>query len=223
MTPNHPESRLFERFRFPFDGKQVVLQIGKEFVNEFNNAQYNFLLENYDRDRADQQPELRLTSAYPTIKQHCPRIAVIRNSTHTQQSGLGSQLEEQEIEVDGGTKVRQVLGQVQTDSIEVAVCTLNEGLRDDLFTYLHQYFLDAILHFLPELAHGGAFYDLRVVNAADDQVEFQGAAGQPGFQFYIGRLELTCTYDLLVLKDVDQIKQIFNDQWINEILKKEVI
>ena len=206
------ESRLFERFRFPFDGKQVIQCIASEFVKEFNDKAEAYLTEEYGSDRAQTQPKLKVTSAYPSIKQHCPRIAIIRNGTQTQQSGFNNILESQEIETDDGVKFRQVFGQVQTDAIEVAVCTLNERLRDDLFIYLHQYFLDAIIHFLPELNQGGGVYDIRVTNAQDDQVEFQGGANQPGFQFYIGRLELSVIYDLLLLQDVDQISEFFNYQ-----------
>lgn len=215
------ESRLFERFRFPFDGKQVVQCIANEFVKEFNSRSVSYLEQTYGSDRAESQPQLKLASAYPSIKQHCPRIAVIRNGTQTQSSGFNNAIESQEIEVEGGTKFRQVFGQVQTDAIELAVCTLNENLRDDLFIYLHQYFLDAIIHFLPELSQGGGVYDLRINNAQDDQVEFQGGAAQPGFQFFIGRLEVSCTYDLLILQDVDQIAEFFNFQQLGEIDNNE--
>ena len=75
-----------------------------------------------------------------------------------------------------------------------------------------QYLIDAAMHTLPQLRPLG-FYELTCLNAADDQVEYQGTAPQPGFEFYVSRLVYQAMYDLTVWQDVDQIKSIFN--WEN--------
>lgn len=198
------------RFPYPFDGKTVLLDMARAFAQEFNTLARVQLRQTYGDDRAAQWQELAVTSAYPTIAQHCPRIAILRLGSTPKPSGLGMEWNESQVQLPNGViTVRKQAGQVITDQLEAAICTLNERMRDDLHIWFQQYILDAALWAIPQLQNLG-FYTLTCTNAVDDQVEYQGAATQPGFEFYVSRLTFSATYDFTVLHDVDAIKNIFN-------------
>lgn len=205
-----PSAIFGERFPYPFDGKTVLLDICRQFAGEFNTLAKSQLRQSYGDDRVAQWSDLAVTSAYPTARQHCPRMAVLRLGSTPKPSGLGMEWTEQQVQLPSGQiTIRKVAGQVITDQVEVAICTINERLRDDLHIWFQQYVLDAALWAMPQL-RGVGFYELTCTNAADDQVEYQGTAAQPGFEFYVSRLTFSATYDQVVLHDVDQLKNIFN-------------
>jgi hypothetical protein len=212
----HPEiagspSTIFgDRFSYPFDGKTVLFEIANQFAQEFNEGAQKYL-EQISSDRALAWTPMSVTSAYPTSRQNCPRIAIIRTGSTPKMVGLGSEIETRRINSPSGDQVyRAYRGQTVTDSIEVSLCCLNERMRDDVFIWFQQYLIDAIAWLLPQLASMGGVTDLRCTNAVDDQVEYQGSAAQPGFQFYIARLDCIVQYDLMVINDVDTLKQVFN-------------
>jgi len=205
-----PSPIFGDRFPYPFDGKTVLFEIANQFAREFNAEAIAKLRQLHGPDRAGQFSELSVTSAFPTAPQHCPRIAIQRMGSSPQPSGLGMEWHEQSVTLPGGiTKVRVQSGQTITERLEVAICALNERLRDDLCLWFQQYALDASLWMIPQLKAVG-FYALQCTNAVDDTVEYQGGAGQPGFQFYTAQIDYTATYDLTVLTDVDQLKTIVN-------------
>jgi hypothetical protein len=198
------------KFPYPYDGKTVLLGFAREFAREFNTLAKVQLRQIYGQERADLWQPLAVTSAYPTTQQQCPRLAVLRLGSTPQPSGLGLEWSEQQVQLANGViTVRKQIGQVVTEQLEAAICTLNERMRDDLHLWFQQYVLDASLWALPQLRNLG-FYELTCTNAADDQVEYQGGAAQPGFEFYVSRLNFKATYDFTVLQDVDAIKNIFN-------------
>jgi hypothetical protein len=199
-----------QRFPYPFDGKTVLLDVARQFANEFNVLAKAQLRQLYGVERAGAWQELAVTSAYPTVKQHCPRIAILRLGSSPKPSGLGLEWHEARVQLGNGqSTLRRMAGQVVTDQLEVAICTLNERMRDDLYLWFQQYLVDATLWMLPQLRNLG-FYELACTNAVDDQVEYQGAQGQPGFEFYVARITCQATYDFSVLSDVDMIRTIFN-------------
>lgn len=206
-----PSPIFGEKYAYPFDGKTVLWQILSEFKDEFNDKAREYLETQHGTDRAALWRELDLTSAYPTTKQACPRIAILRLGSTPKPSGLGMEWDEQSIQKEegGAIQVRRLAGQVVTDTLEVAICTLNERLRDDLHIWVQQYVLDAAIYALPQLRKVG-FYDLACTNAVDDQVEYQGNQSQPGFEFYVSRLTYTAQYDLTILRDIDTITNLFN-------------
>ncbi|NER79512.1 MAG: hypothetical protein F6K42_07995 [Leptolyngbya sp. SIO1D8] len=69
--------------------------------------------------------------------------------------------------------------------------------------------MDASTWLVPQLKAAG-FYELQCINAIDDQVEYQGTQGHPGFEFYTARIDFRATYDLTVFVDVDQLKTVIN-------------
>lgn len=206
--------RIFgDRFPYAFDGKVVLFEIAQQFAREFNAEAIAQLRRMYGPERVLEFSPLVVTSAYPTTPQQCPRIAIQRMGTTPQPSGLGLEWAEQSITMPGGiTKVRVLSGQHITERLSVAICTLNEQLRDDLFSWFQQYVLDASLWMVPQLKTVG-FYAIQCTNAMDDTVEYQGAQGHPGFQFFTANLDYSATYDLTVATDVDQLKTIVN--WEN--------
>ncbi|MBD2019341.1 hypothetical protein H6F43_03975 [Leptolyngbya sp. FACHB-36] len=211
MTLNKSPSAIFgERFPYPLDGKRVLLEIAEVFAAEFNQAARLYLSDRVSRDRALGWTDLTVTSAYPTTKQHCPRIVIVRTGSSPRLVGLGAEIETREVVLDDGTaRFRVFKGQTVTDTLDIAICALNEQLRDDLYLWFQQYMLDAIGWALPQLP---GVYDLRCTNAIDDQVEYQGATGQPGFEFYLARLSYQVQYDQVVLEDVDRLSAIVNWQ-----------
>lgn len=203
---------IFPRYLKTYDGKELLFELCQSFADEFNTESKNYLLTTFGQDRLNRFQPLKVTSAYPTTQQQMPQICIVRNSMTPQPGGLGYVLEEKQIQLDGQPiKFNQVLGEVVTDSLEVTLCCINPNLRDDLFKWFRQYMIDAIANTLTTLNYLGV-YDLRCVNAADDQVEYQGGAGQPGFQFYVARCEYEMRYDLGVVQDVDAIASIINWQ-----------
>lgn len=153
---------------------------------------------------------MTVTSAFPTTAQQCPRIAVQRMGSTPKLAGLGMEIETRKIETaEGEIRYRTFKGQLVTDRIECTICTLNERMRDDLFLWYQQYLIDAATWILPQLPDT---YDIRCTNAIDDIVEYQGGAAQPGFEFYVARLDYQVQYDLVVLHDVDQLREIINWQ-----------
>jgi hypothetical protein len=198
------------KFPYPFDGKTVLLDIARQFASEFNTLARSQLRQAQGDDRAALWQPLGVTSAYPTTQQQCPRIAILRLGSTPKASGLGLEWHEEKVQLPNGViTIRKQAGQVITDSLEAAICTINERLRDDLHIWFQQYIIDAALWAIPQLRNVG-FYELTCTNAADDQVEYQGGAAQPGFEFYVSRLTFSATYDLVVFQDVDAIKNIFN-------------
>lgn len=198
------------RFPYPFDGKTVLFEIANQFAREFNGEAIAKLRQLHGPDRAREFSALNVTSAYPTTPQHCPRITIQRMGSSPQPSGLGMEWHEQAISLPSGeTMIRVWSGQHITERLEVAICALNEQLRDELFLWFQQYVLDASLWMIPQLKPAG-FYSLQCVNAVDDTVEYNGGQGQPGFQFYSAQIEYVATYDLTVFSDVDQLKTIVN-------------
>lgn len=205
-----PSPIFGDRFPYPFDGKTVLFEIAHQFAREFNAEAIARLRQLHGPDRAAEFSPLEVTSAYPTTPQHCPRIAIQRAGSTPQPSGLGMEWNEQTVTLPGGiTKVRVQSGQHVTERLAVALCSLNERLRDDLYLWFQQYVLDASLWMIPQLKDFG-FYALQCTNAVDDTVEYQGGQGQPGFQFYTAQIEYVATYDLTVFTDVDQLKSIVN-------------
>lgn len=199
-----------EKFPYPLDGKQLMLEIVSQFAIEFNQAAKLELMERYGQARVDEWTDLMVTSAYPTARQHCPRIAIIRSGASPRSVGLGGEIESRKVtRSDGEMGFYVYKGQTITDTIQVDICTLNERLRDDLYTWLQQYLLDAIVWTLPQLSN---VHSVSCTNAVDDQVEYEGSAAQPGFQFYVGRMTYQVMYDLMVIEGVDQLRAIVNWQ-----------
>jgi hypothetical protein len=199
------------KFPYPFSGKQVLFELLKEFAAEYNKGGKAYLETTYGAARAKNWCDLRVTSAYPTTKQDCPSISVILMSESAPQMYMAQEIESVSFKSDmGAIEFQQVRGETCTDELEITISTLVEAQRDDLFVYLKQWLLDAIAWALPQLRDGGGVYDIRRVNAADDVIEYAGSAAQPGFQFYAARMMYTVTYDLIVLKNVDQVLSTFN-------------
>jgi hypothetical protein len=210
IQAGQPSAIFGNRYPYPFDGKTVLLDVARQFAQEFNVLAKSQLRQLYGVERAEQWQELAVTSAYPTVRQHCPRISILRLGSSPKPSGLGLEWDEVKVQLPNGVStIRKLAGHVVTDQLEVAICTLNERMRDDLFLWFQQYLIDATMTLLPALRDYG-FYELSCTNAVDDQVEYQGAQGQPGFEFYVARLTCQSTYDFTVLRDVDQIRTIFN-------------
>lgn len=205
-------SQIFgDRFPYPFDGKTVLFEIANQFAREFNTEAKAQLLTMYGAERAATFQSLTVTSAYPTIRQQCPRIAIQRMNYQPAPMGLGGEYNESKVEIGstGQVKIRKWLGQTITEQLEVGICTLNETLRDDLFLWFQQYVLDASFWMVPQLKAVG-FYELQCTGAVDDQVEYQGTQSQPGFEFYIARINYRATFDMSVFVDVDQLKTVIN-------------
>lgn len=211
QTLTDKSSALFgERFPYPFSGKRVLRTMVERFAVEFNQRAKQYLGDEHGGDRAVQWNALKVTGAYPTIAQECPRIAIQRMGAQPRMAGLGGEIDQREVQTENGAvKIRRWTGQVITETIEVAICTLNENLRDDLYLWLQQYLFDGIWWALPQLP---GIHELICANAVDDQVEYQGQQGQPGFEFYIARLTYRAQYDLVVLNDVDKLAEIVNWQ-----------
>lgn len=202
-----PSPIFGEKFPYPFDGKSVLKEIASHFAAEFNQLAKLRLIEAYGEDRLLKWNDLTVTSAYPTTPQDCPRIAILLQSSNRKLAGLGGEIES--TVTPDGIEFRSVKGKIHTDSLELSICTLNEQLRDDLYIWFDQYMTDAIEWSLPQLK---TVNNLMCVNAVDDQVEYQGGADQPGFQFYVARLNFVVSYEQIVLKHVDTIGSIFNWQ-----------
>lgn len=210
IQAGQPSPIFGERFPYPFDGKTVLYEFATRFAEEFNEVARAKLRQDYGEEGERQWSPLTVTTAYPTTRAQIPRIAILRVGTTPRPSGLGYEYDEQIVSIgDGEFKVRKWAGEVITDQLEVAICTINERLRDDLFIWFQQYILDATLWAGPQLRPVG-FYELRCTNAVDDQVEYQGSASQPGFEFYVARLNFQATYDLSIFSDIDQLKTAFN-------------
>ena len=211
-----PSPIFGERFSYPFDGKAVLRNISDAFAREFNEGAIAKLISAHGKDRAEDFRPLTVTSAYPTTKDNCPRIAIQLTTSRPQPSGLGLDYAEGVVEFpndDGEVteKARIIASEVVEDMLEVTICTLNERLRDDLFTWYRMYLLDAVRFALPQLRDYG-FHDLRTVDAADGQVEYQGTQSQPGFQFYTAQIVVKVVYELTIFRDVDVLKTFFNWQ-----------
>lgn len=198
-------SRLFgKRFPYPLDGKSVILEIAETFAREFNQAARI----NVPKERRGAWGELDVTGAYPTTRQQCPRITVVRNSSTPRQVGLGMEVETYK-DPNSSLKYRVFKGQLVTDSIQVDISTLNEIMRDDLFLWFQQYALDATTWLLPRMV---GVFNIACTNASDDQVAYEGTNGQPGFEFYVARLTYQVGYELLVMENVDTLKELINWQ-----------
>jgi len=208
-----PSPIFGDRFPRPFDGKQIMFDIARRFTAEFNQSAIEYLDSLGGEARSQQWSPLTVTSAYPTSRQHCPRISVIRTGSSPKIVGLGSEIETIKATTEAGDVFyRSYRGQTITDNIEVSVSSLNERLRDDMFTWFQQYCIDAIGWLLPQLSYSGGVYDISCVNAIDDQVEYQGNTNNPGFEFYVAKMDFRVQYDLVVVRDVDTLREIVNWQ-----------
>ncbi|MBT9316295.1 hypothetical protein [Leptothoe spongobia] len=209
-----PSPVFGERFTYPFDGKAVLRQVTDEFAREFNAGAIASIETSGEsvHQRIAQFRRLTVTSAFPTSKDDCPRIALQRTGCAPQPSGIGLDYDEALVTLDDDTEaVRVSSSEVVKDTIEVSICTTNERLRDDLFTWYRMYLIDSVRHVLPQLRDYG-FHDIRAIDAADGTVEYQGGQGQPGFQFYTAQIIVNATYELTVFRDVDVLKGFFNWQ-----------
>jgi hypothetical protein len=195
-----------ERFPYPLDGKMLLREVIQEFANEFNQAAKLKLNGDYGINRLRQWQDLAVTGAYPTTKQECPRIAIMRSRSTPKLAGLGGEIETRQF---GDVQFRIYRGQMVSDIIEVSLCTLNERMRDDVAIWLQQYMLDAITWLLPQLP---TVNDCQCVDAMDDQAEYTGNAAQPGFQFYVAKFTFRVGYELLVCEKVDALANIVNWQ-----------
>ncbi len=205
-----PSPVFGDRFPYPIDGKSLLFDFCREFAAEFNQQAQLELVKLYGVDRLDSWIPLTVNSAYPTTRQQCPRLSVLRLSSTPKPAGLGGEIETRQVPLNDQTVTYRIFkGQTVTDQIEVSICSINERLRDDVFIWLQQYCYDAIAWTLPQVP---TVADFRCTSAQDDQVEYQGASGQPGFEFYVGRMTFQVVYDLLVIEGVDVLKQIVNWQ-----------
>lgn len=199
-------SRIFgDRFPYPLDGKSILLEIADVFAREFNRQARVSLPPDV---RAGWQ-NLSVSGAYPTTRQQCPRITVVRNESTSKIVGLGAEVET--YRKPGQPKYRVFKGQTITDTIGVDILTLNEIMRDELFIWFQQYVFDATAWLLTQMNN---VYGLQCTTAVDDQGEYEGTAAQPGFQFYVARFTFKVTYDMLVLENVDTLKEMVNWQAI---------
>lgn len=210
-----PSAVFGDRFPYPLDGKQVMFDVARRFAAEFNQAAIEYLQSIGGDQRSRKWSQLTVASAYPTSQQHCPRISVIRVGSVPRLAGLGAEIETIPVAIDNEAAYQVVQGQTVTDNIEVSVSTLNERMRDDIFTWFQQYCLDAIGWLLPDLSSKFGTYSILCTNAVDDQVEYQGSRDQPGFEFYVGRLSFTVEYDLVVVRNVDILREAVN--WQNVV------
>ena len=202
-------SRVFgDRFPYPLNGKMLMRAFAEQFAAEFNQQAKLYLIEQYGHDRVKSFPELVVTGAYPTSRQQCPRIAVMQQSTNPRQLGIGGEVE---VTPDGAGGFRHFRGEQCRDLIAVHLCTLNPEMRDDLSVWFQQYMIDAMEWALPQL---GNVFDCQCENIQDDAAEYQGTQGQPGFQFYVSRMSFRIGYDLLVVRNVDELRSLINWQAI---------
>jgi hypothetical protein len=204
-------SRLFgDRFPYVIDGKRIMREICESFANEFNQLVLQELGDRYTAQRVARWNPLAVTSAYPTTKDQCPRIAIVRENMQSVPQGIGQDIDRREMVSEAGeTTFRIYRGRMVTDTLKLSICAINENLRDDIFIWLQQYLMDAVEHVLPQLSN---VYEIQCSDAVDDQVEYQGQQGQPGFEFYVGQLTCRVRYDLIQIQDVDQLKAIVNWQ-----------
>jgi len=193
-----PSPLFGTKFPYILDGKILIREIATEFANEFTF---------HGKQKTGRDLPLAVTSAFPTMAQQCPVIAIVRDNSTVKQAGVGGEI----YTASNGVNYSHVRGNLISDSITVNICTLNERMRDDLFLWFQQYLLDAQIHILPQLAN---VYDMRVVSAMDDTVEYQGSQAQPGFEFYIARISVQVGYEQIVLSEVDSIAGIVNWQAI---------
>lgn len=198
-------SPLFPRFFYTRSGKDLLLELAIAFAEEFNTKAETYLSTTHGRSSYSR---LTVTGAYPTSRQHLPTIAIVRQNLSPQPSGIG--LEIDTYNTSAG-KVRHIVGEVVTDTVEVSICTLNPLLRDDLFAWFQQWMLDAILHLLPQVTPLG-IQSIRNLGGTDDTVVYEGLASQPGFEFYVGRLLYAVQYDQMILENLDAVATIFNWQ-----------
>jgi len=193
-----PSPLFGTKFPYVLDGKILIREIATEFANEFTF---------HGKQKTGREMPLAVTSAFPTMAQQCPVVAIVRSNQTVKQSGVGGEA----YVASNGVGFNHVRGDMVSDSIEVNICTLNERMRDDLHLWLQQYILDAQVHILPQLVN---VYDMRVMSAVDDTVEYQGNQAQPGFEFYVGRISVQVGYERIVLSEVDSIAGIVNWQAI---------
>lgn len=214
-----PSAIFGDRFPYVIDGKKIMREICTEFANEFNQNALQELGDRYGADRVIRWNPLQVTSAYPTTKDHCPRIAIVRENMQIVPQGIGQDIDVRRMETENGEiRFRTFKGRMVTDTLKLSICTLNENLRDDVFIWLQQYLMDAVDYVLPRLNN---VYEIQCSEAVDDQVEYQGNQAQPGFEFYVGQLTCRVRYDLILIQDVDQLKAIVNWQqcvFANELL-----
>jgi hypothetical protein len=182
-----------------------MLHLAEEFAREFN-----LKAEAYRRARGIQGAmiPLKVTSAYPTSKKHCPSIAVMLTSSTPRQSGIGNYLDSREVVVDEEHQVRIFYGQTATDTVEVSICTLSPKLRDDLSLWFGQWMLDAQIQLIGQLP---TVQEIRRTNVSDDMPEYTGC-GESAFQFYLAAHTYSIQYDEIVLNDADRIESIINWQ-----------
>jgi hypothetical protein len=211
---NQPSRVFGARFPLPMDGKSIVRAIAEEFASEFNDGAARYLqAQGYTLNRPT---ELRVASAYPTIRQHCPRMVVMNTGGTSKLAGLGGDIEIKQIQADDGS-VAEFLhfrGQVVTDNIEVTIACVNDMERDEVFVWWQQYLLDALYHSLRSLQAVSGLIGFQVQRGSDDQVVYQGSQGQPGFEFYTATSLVTVTYDQIVARKIDAIKEIIDWQTV---------
>ncbi|MCD8487887.1 MAG: hypothetical protein LRZ84_14415 [Desertifilum sp.] len=209
-------SLLFPNFPYPFDGKQVLFAIAQSFGRDFDKAAAEYL--RADKSSRLLQP-LAVRGAYPTTKAECPSLAVIRTASSPRSVGIGNEIESDKIKLPSGEiQFRRIVGNYCTDTVEVAICCLNELMRDDLTRWFQQYVLDAVMWNITALANNGC-YKIQCTNAQDDIAEYQGSATQPGFQFHLGRLTFQVEYELIIAMDALELKTACNWQaWGSDLL-----
>jgi hypothetical protein len=205
-------------YRRPLNGKRLLGAICREFAKEFNLAAREHLSRIYGSDRMSAFVPLTVTAAYPTSQQHCPRIAITQQNSSPRSLCVGNGGEIRQISKDGESSLNLISGVDITDTIELALCCLNAGMRDDLSQWLHQYLIDAVTWNMSALSSYGV-QDLRCQNIRDDVVEYQGGQGQPGFEFYSALLTISTTYQLSVYSEVSTIAALYNwQQWGGDLL-----
>ncbi|MBT9160460.1 MAG: hypothetical protein DDT26_01746 [Dehalococcoidia bacterium] len=205
---------IFRRYPVPVRGNQVCKVILEEFAKEFNEqAQAHIAAQNWAQATVQFRP-LTVTSAYPTIAQNCPRIAVLNKGTSVKPSGMAWETSYRRVSVeDTGVDFWSFPSQLCTDDVEIALCCLNERMRDDVGVWMHQYLLDAVIHNLDLLTVELGVAQIQPTSLLDDFVEYQGSSNTPGFQFYLAQMNVRVQYEMSVIQDIDALKAIANWQY----------
>lgn len=207
-------SRIFgDRFPLPLDGKMLLRSIGEEFAAEFNAGAIDYLKKN--GGNPDGWNPMRVAGSFPTHQQHCPRLVLRRTGGTQKLAGLGGVIDLKRVALaDEEIEFRLFTGNTVTDNVEITLCCLNELQRDEVYIWWSQYLLEATRWLFPLLRSISGVFDIRLSNGQDDDVEYHGSQGQPGFQFYVTVITAQVSYDLVVIENVDIIKEIINWQEI---------